>query len=141
MKIFNRKVKRDYHILETFETGIVLTGAEVKSIRAGRVNIDEAFARVENNQLVLKNVYIYPYLGQTQINPRRDRKLLMHKGQINSLIGKISKSAVTLIPLSLYTTRNLIKVELSLAGSKKKYDHRRAIKAKDEQRKIEQELS
>lgn len=143
MKIYNKKARHNYHILDTFEAGIVLSGAEVKSIRANRVDISDSFARIQNGQTYLKNAYIYPYgdADNRVYDPRHDRKLLLHKKEIDSLLGKISGSAVTLIPLSLYTTRNMIKVELGLAASKKKYDKRRAIKEKDELRKIERELS
>jgi SsrA-binding protein len=141
MKIFNRKAKHNYHILESFEAGIVLTGFEVKSIRAGRVDLQDAFAKIQNGEVILKNAYIYPF--QTQVrdyDPRHDRKLLLHKKQISTLIGKTSKAAVTLIPLGIYEKRNFFKVELAIAASKKKYDKRKAIKAKDEQRKVEQEM-
>lgn len=141
MKILNRTASHKYHVLETLETGLVLSGPEVKSIRDGRVDLGESFARFQNGELFLKNAYIYPYHGVDQsYDPRRDRKLLLHKNQIASMIGKISGSATTLVPLSIYTTRNLIKVELALAQSKKKYDHRREIKERDERRKLEQEL-
>ncbi|KKQ66884.1 MAG: SsrA-binding protein [Candidatus Daviesbacteria bacterium GW2011_GWA2_38_24] len=141
MKILNKKARFEYHILETLEAGVVLSGAEVKSVRAGRVDLSESFIRVQNGELYLKNAYIYPYLGAREdYDPKKDRKLLVHKKQLNSLIGKTSKAGVTLIPLCFYTTRNLIKVEVAVAASKKKFDKRRAIKARDEQRRIEQEL-
>lgn len=141
MKIFNKKARFDYHILETFEAGVVLTGPEVKSIRGNRVDLSGSFARLQDGEVILKNAYIYPYQGAERgYNPRADRKLLLHKSQIRTLISRISKSSLTLVPLSFYTTRNMIKVELALATSKKKFDKRRAIKEKDELRKIEQEL-
>ena len=142
MKIYNKKARFNYHILDTFEAGVVLSGAEVKSLRAGRVDLADSFARVQNGQLVLKNVYIYPYQSEQSqgYDPRHDRRLLMHRREIDNLLGKISGAAVTLIPLSIYTTRNMFKVELALAASKKKFDKRKAIKARDQQRRIEQEL-
>ncbi|MBI2021904.1 SsrA-binding protein SmpB [Candidatus Daviesbacteria bacterium] len=141
MKIFNRRARANYHLLETLEAGIVLSGPEVKSIRAGKVDLSESFARVQNEEVFLKNAYIFPYNGQgKEYDPKRDRKLLLHKEEIKRLLGKISGSATTLIPVSLYTKRNLIKVELALAASKKKYDKRRAIKERDQLRKIEHEL-
>ncbi len=141
MKILNRKARRNFHILDTFEAGVVLTGPEVKSLRANRADISDAFARIQNGQVYLKNAYIYPYFGQgSEYDPRHDRKLLLHKRQIDSLLGKISGAAVTLVPLSIYSTRNMFKVELALAAFKKKYDKRRAAKERDELRKIEQEL-
>ncbi|MBI2022455.1 SsrA-binding protein SmpB [Candidatus Daviesbacteria bacterium] len=141
MKIFNRKAKHDYHILETVEAGIVLSGQEVKSVRLGKVDLSESFGKIQNGEVFLKNAYIYPYQQTQGYDPRQDRKLLLHKQQISSLSGKISKAATTLVPLSLYSKRNFIKVELAVAASKKKFDKRRAIKAKDEQRRIEQELA
>lgn len=140
-RIFNKKARHDYHILETVEAGVVLTGQEVKSIRAGRVDLGDAFARIQAGQVFLKNAYIYPYMGQTRdYEPRKDRKLLLHKAQIRDLSQKVSNSAVTLIPLALFEKHNYIKMDLALAASKKKFDKRKAIKAKDEQRRIQQEL-
>lgn len=142
MKLLNRKARHEFHILETFEVGIVLSGPEVKAIRGGHADLSDGFARIQNGQVLLKNVFIPPYAGQAnyQYNPKQDRKLLLHKKQIHDLSIKVSKSAVTLIPLSLYDARNMIKVELALAASKKKFDKRRVIKARDEARKIEQEI-
>lgn len=141
MKIENRKVRLQYKILETLEAGVVLTGAEVKSVRAGRVDLGEGFIRIQNGEAYLKNVYIYPYLGaRPDYNPRMDRKLLMHKHQIMNLQGKLSKGGMTLVPLSLYTRHNFIKVEVALGQSKSKVDRRRDIKERDDLRRIEQEL-
>ena len=124
------------------ETGIVLNGPEVKSIREGRIDFSDSFARVHGGEVFLKNMFIPPYKGGVPegYNPKRDRKLLLHRKQIQELIGKTSKSAVTLVPLSIYQTRNMFKVELAVAASKKKFDKRKAIKARDEQRRIEQEI-
>lgn len=142
MKIINRKARRNYHILETLEAGVVLNGLEVKSIKSNKVDLNEGFARIVNNELLLKNVYIYPYQKQVYSeDPRRDRKLLAHASEINMLRGKLSGGSMTLIPLSIYITRNLVKVELALAASKKKFDQRKALKLKDEQRRIEQEIN
>ncbi len=142
MKIYNRNAKRDYHILETLEAGVALSGAEVKSVRLGRVDLNQSYAKIISAEAFLINAYIYPFSGVTTQDyvPNRTRKLLLHKNQINALVGKTSAKAVNLVPLSLYSTRNLIKVELALAASKKKYDHKKAIKEKDEKRKLEQEL-
>lgn len=119
-----------------------MSGPEVKSIRLGRLDLSDSFARIQNGEAFLKNAYIPPYQGGAGegYEPKRDRKLLLHKNQIQTLIGKTSKGAVTLIPLSIYSTRNMFKVELAVAASKKKFDKRRAIKERDETRKIEQEL-
>ncbi len=142
MRIVNKKAHFNYQILESWETGIVLSGFEVKSIRAGRVELADSFARISNGEVVLKNLYIHPFQSPPQdYNPRADRKLLMHKPEIESLIGKLSSGPLTLIPLSLYTKRNFVKVELSLASSKKKFDKRRALKEKDQQRNLDQELN
>lgn len=142
MKIFNRSARRDYHILETLEAGVALSGAEVKSARLGRVDLNQSYAKIMSNEAFLINAYIYPFSGVTtkDYEANRTRKLLLHKDQIKSLIGKTSAKAVNLVPVSLYTTRNLIKIELALAASKKKYDHKKALKEKDEQRRLEQEL-
>jgi SsrA-binding protein len=141
MRIFNRKARFNYVIIETLEAGIVLSGFEVKSIRMGRVDLSDSFARVENGEVVLKNMYIHPFQNPPQgYIPNKDRKLLLHKKQINTLIGKSAQSGITLIPLSLYTKRNLVKIEIGLGASKKKYDKRRAIKARDEQRRMDQEI-
>lgn len=139
MRITNRKARFNYHILETLEAGVVLTGAEVKSVRAGRVDLSESFAKIQNGEAYLKNAYINPYMG-AQLDPKRDRKLLLHKKQLNYLMGKTSGQSTALVPLSIYNKHNFIKVELALGASKKKYDKRMAIKKKDEQRKLEQEL-
>jgi SsrA-binding protein len=141
MRIVNRKARHNYHILESLEAGIVLSGFEVKSIRAGRVDLQDAFAKIQNGEVILKNVYIYPFQDPSRdYDPRHDRKLLLHKKQISSLIGKTAKAAITLIPLSIYEKSNFFKVELAVAASKKKYDKKKAIKEKDEQRRVEQEI-
>ncbi len=142
MKINNRRAYHDYHILETLEAGLVLTGQEVKSLRDGRADLTGSFARVQNGEVFLKNAFIPPYNASSipDYNPKRDRKLLLHKKQIEHLIQKTSKAATNLIPLSIYEKRNMMKIDLAVASSKKKFDKRRAIKAKDEQRRIEQEL-
>lgn len=141
MRILNRKANFNYRIIETLEAGVVLSGAEVKSIRAGRVDLSQAFVKIHNGQVFLKNAYIYPYFGQLQnYNPRQDRKLLLHKKQINYLQGKMSGLASTVIPLELYTAHNLIKAKIALAVSKKKFDKKAAIKTRDELRRVEQEL-
>ena len=142
MKIFNKKAKFNYAILETLEAGVVLSGAEVKSVRLGRVDLSESFAKVQNGEIYAKNIYIFPYFGvrTDSYNPRHDRKLLLHKKQIETLVGKMSKSGMALIPLSLYFTRNFVKLELALAQSKKKFDKRKAIKQRDEDRQLQQDL-
>lgn len=141
MKILNPKARYNYHILDTFEAGMVLSGTEVKSIRFGRIDLSESFARIQNREVYLKNAYIPPFGGAiNNYDPKADRKLLLHKKQIQNLTGRLSKGGMALIPLSVYTTRNLIKVELALGASKKQFDKRRVIKERDQQRKIEQDL-
>lgn len=142
MKIFNRRARFNYIIIDTLEAGIVLSGPEVKSIRNGRIDLQESFARIQSDGIYLKNAYIHPYQGQilSEYNPKRDRKLLLHKKQTDDLKAKSSKGGMALIPLSIYSTRNMFKIELGLGASKKKFDKRRAIKEQDEARRLAQEL-
>lgn len=138
MRIVNRKARYDYFISDSFEAGIVLSGHEVKSLRSGHGDLSDSFARIQNGEVFLKNAFIPAYQNAAikDYDPKRDRKLLLHKDQIRRLVG----STDHLIPLSIYEKKNFFKVELGIGTSKKKYDKRRAIKARDEQRKIEQEL-
>lgn len=142
MRILNRKALHNYHILEHLEAGVALTGAEVKSIRAGRLDLGEAYVRILNNEAYLVNANI-PKLTQTgeaTYDPLRSRKLLMHREQIDSLVGKASSKGLTLVPVSLYEKNNKFKVEVGLAKSKKEFDKRKMIKERDHKRRIEQEL-
>ncbi len=120
MKIFNRKARMQYHILETLEAGIVLSGGEVKSIRLGRADLNDSFAKLQDGQVYLKNMFIPPYQPASVQNydPKKDRKLLLHKNQIRSLIGKLSKGGMALLPVSIYLSHNFVKVELALGASK-----------------------
>lgn len=127
MKITNKKAFYDYNVGERFEAGIVLTGAEVKSIRRGQASLADSFVRIKNGEAYLINMYIAP-------DDRRDRKLLLHKKQIISLLSKLAGSNLTIVPVSVYNTHNLIKVELALARGKKQYDKREAIKKKEAMR-------
>lgn len=149
MKILNKKALHNYHILESLEAGIELFGAEVKSVRLGRVDLGQSFARIFNGQIYLINVQIFPYqnkgdqnyhLRSDRSHPTRNRKLLLHKSQIQTLAGKLSLGRLTLVPVSFYEKNNLIKVQLSLAKSKKEIDKKRALKEKDHIRRLEQEL-
>lgn len=141
MKIFNRKARFKYQLLEKLEAGIVLTGAEIKSIRAGRVSLSEAFARIRNGEVFLVNAQISPWMGsQKYTDSRRERKLLLHRKQILALQGKIAGGNLTIVPVSIYIKKNLAKVELALAKSKAKFDKRAALKKKAVQRDIEREL-
>jgi SsrA-binding protein len=129
----NRKAYYDYEILDKFEAGIALKGTEIKSIREGRVNIKDSFARVVKEEVFLMNMHISPYShGNIQNHdPLRTRKLLLHRNEINKLLGTLTKKGLALIPLSLYFKKNRVKVELALAKGKKEYDRREDIKKKD----------
>lgn len=142
MKIVNRKAFRNYHILESLEAGIQLRGSEVKSIREGRVELSESFARIIDGQLYLINAHIPRYQNAPikDYNPTRSRRLLLHKNQIQSLVGKVSRGGVALVPVAIYLKNNLIKVQLGVGKSKKEFDKRKVIKERDHKRRIEQEL-
>lgn len=132
----NRKAYHDFRIFEKFEAGIELKGTEVKSIRAGKVNLRDGFARVMKGEIFLMNMHISPYEHGNIHNhdPLRTRKLLMHKKEINRLIGKISQRGLTLVALSVYLKRGKVKVELGLGKGKKQHDKRETIKKRDVER-------
>ena len=134
----NRRAFHDYFIDEKYECGIVLTGTEVKSLRAGRCNLRDGFARIDENEAWLENVHISPYAQANLMNhePLRPRKLLLHRKEISSLIGKVRQKGYTLIPLRMYFSRNHAKVEVGLARGKKQYDKREAIAERDAKREI-----
>ena len=134
----NRRAFHDYFIDEKYECGIVLTGTEVKSLRAGRCNLRDGFARIDENEAWLENVHISPYEQGNLMNhePIRPRKLLLHRRQIATLIGKVRQKGYTLIPLRVYFVRNHAKVELGLARGKREYDKREAIAERDAKREI-----
>ncbi len=138
----NRKARHDYHILETVEAGLVLTGSEIKSIRAGRVSLMEAHAVVENGEAWLVGAHIasYPMAGYADHDPHRRRKLLLHKRQIRQLGFDVQAKGHTIIPLRLYLRDGLAKVELALARGKKHYDKRQAIRERDTKRDIDRQL-
>lgn len=142
MRIINKKALRNYHILEHLEAGIILSGAEVKSIRAGRIDLGESHIRVLNGEAFLINANIpkFAQAGDKEYDATKSRKLLLHKDQINSLIGKVSGKSTTLVPVSMYEKNNRFKVEIGLAKSKKEFDKRKLIKERDHQRRVEQEL-
>lgn len=139
VKITNRKAFYDFHIGEKFEAGLVLNGAEVKSLRGGRATLSDSFVRVKNGEAYLINMNIVPYEeGNVEASEaRRDRKLLLHKKQITSLLSKLSGSNLTVVPISVYNTHNLFKVELAFARGKKQFDKRESIKKKEAQREEE----
>src|SRR5437667_3256151 len=132
----NRKAFHDFHLLETFEAGVVLLGTEVKAIREGRVNLRDSFARVEDGQVYLFNVNISPYShrGYVDHEPLRRRKLLLNRDQIRKLIGKTVERGMTLVPVRLYFKSGRVKVGLSLAKGKKEYDKRETIKRRETER-------
>lgn len=142
MRIVNKKALHNYHILEQWEAGIVLSGAEVKSIRAGRLDLGESHIRVLNGEafLINANIPMYGPASDKEYDAQKSRKLLLHRDQIDSLIGKTSGKGTTLVPVSIYEKNNRFKVEVGLAKSKKEFDHRKSIKEKDQNRRIEQEL-
>jgi SsrA-binding protein len=134
--IKNRKAFHDYEVMETFEAGIALQGTEVKSIRAGRVDIKDAFARIFREEVYLMNAHISPYSHGNVNNhdPLRDRKLLLNRSEINKLIGKMNKKGLSLIPISMYFKHGKVKVEIAMAKNKKFYDKREDLKKKDIER-------
>lgn len=141
MKILNKRALHNYYVLESVEAGIQLFGAEVKSIRAGRIDLGQSHARIIGRELYLINANIPPYQHSPQnYDPIRSRRLLMHRSQIQNLIGKLTRGGMTLVPVSIYDKHNLIKVQIGLARSKKEFDKRQVIKERDHKRRVEQEL-
>ena len=140
----NRKAYRDYEIIEKFECGIELKGCEVKSIRSGRINLEDSFARIDNNEILLYNAHISPYEQASYLNvvAVRPRKLLMHKAEIGRLAIKVNQKGFTLVPLSVYfNARGFAKVELALCKGKKLYDKRHDIKRRETERELRRELN
>ena len=139
----NRKARHDYFIDEKYEAGIALVGTEVKSIRAGKVSLRDSYAEVVNGEAYLQNMHISPYDKGSRFNhdPKRPRKLLLHKREIKKLLGQTTQKGYTLIPLRLYFKRGKVKVELALARGKKLYDKRQDIAKRDAQREMARALS
>ena len=140
----NRKARHDYFIDETCEAGIALTGTEIKSARAGRVNLRDSYVQIKNGELWLIDTHIAPYkqAGRSSHEPKRPRKLLMHRREISRLQGKVQEKGYTLVPLRLYLKDNKwAKVEIALARGKKLYDKRQAIRKHDAQREMERALA
>jgi len=139
----NRKARHDYEILETYEAGLVLTGPEVKSVRQGKVSLAEAYARVNKGELWLYNMHITPYdpVLQRNYDPRQPRKLLMHRREIDRLMGLTQQRGLTLIPLRIYfNERGYAKVEIGLARGKRKVDRRREIMEREMKREVDRAL-
>jgi len=138
----NRKAYHDYHIHESLEAGIVLKGPEIKSIRAGRVNLRDAYARPENGELWLYNSHIASYdaASYNTHEPTRPRKLLLHRKEIDNLMGVVKQQGLTLVPLKLYIKNGIAKVQLGVARGKKIYDKREAIAHRDALREIDRQM-
>lgn len=134
----NRKAKYNYQILETYKAGIKLLGFEVKSVKKGRMSLRGSFVNIKNEEVWLKNAHIPPYQPKNtplEYDPRRDRKLLLRKNQISTLIGQKQRAGLTLIPLRVYNKDGLVKVKIALAKGKKKHDKREAIKKREFERR------
>lgn len=138
----NRKARHDYIIEDTFEAGMVLTGSEIKSIRAGQVNLRDSYATIRNGEAWLVNVHISHYKQASYQNhePKRDRKLLLHQREINRLAGKLQEKGLTLVPLRMYLKNSWAKVELGLARGKRTYDKRQTLRERADRRQIERAL-
>lgn len=138
----NKKARFDYEIIESFEAGIELTGPEVKSIRDGHISLKESFANVHDNQLWLNNAHVSPYKPAAGNNsePTRPRRLLMKRSEINELIGKIQISGYTVVPVKIYFSHGIIKLEIALARGKKLHDKRNVIKNRETEREMSREL-
>ena len=138
----NRKARRDYSVLDTFEAGLVLTGTEVKSLRDGKANLKDSYARAEAGEVFLHNLHISEYGQGNQFNhdPTRARKLLLHRREIDRLQGRVQEKGLTLVPLQLYFKRGKAKVEIALARGKHDYDRRRDIAQRDARREMDRDL-
>ena len=140
--VTNRKARHDYHFLDTWEAGIVLTGTEVKSLRAGKINLTDSYAAIDSGEAYLYNVHVSPYEQGSHFNhePARRRKLLLHRSEIRKLIGSVVEKGLTLIPKRVYFKRGRAKVEIALAKGKRDYDRRRTIMERDARRDMERTL-
>jgi SsrA-binding protein len=138
----NRKARHDYAVLDTFEAGVMLTGTEVKSLRLGRASLVDGFATIDDGEVFLRNVHIpeYEQGSWTNHEPRRVRKLLLHRAEIERLIGKTKESGLTLVPLSIYFAQGKVKVELALARGKRSYDKRQDLARRDADREVRRAL-
>ncbi|MEY4390740.1 MAG: hypothetical protein RLZZ400_483 [Actinomycetota bacterium] len=139
----NRKARHDYHIEDVFEAGLVLTGTEVKSLRAGRASLVDGYATLDRGEIWLENVHIPEYTQGTWTNhsTRRKRKLLLNRIEINKLAGKVKESGLTLVPLSIYFKDGRAKVELALARGKRDYDKRQALREQQDKREADRAMS
>ena len=140
----NRKARHDYSVEDSLEVGIALTGTEIKSVRASNVNLQDAYARIDRGEAWLIGMHIAPWAGGNRNNhePMRERKLLLHRMQIDQLVGKIKAKGLTMVPLSMYfNDRGKAKIQLGLVRGKKNYDRRRDIAARDARRDLEREVA
>ncbi len=140
---YNKSATFEYFIEEKYEAGIALEGAEVKSLRAGNCNLKDSFCFIRGGEVTLKNMHIPVYDKSGSFNSRdskRDRKLLLHKREIDKIVGKINAKGMTLVPISLYFKDNLVKVEVALCRGKQTYDKKQSIKKRDEERDIQRQL-
>ncbi len=139
---YNKRAKFDYQLLETFEAGLKLIGNEVKSIKTGRASLKGAYVTVHKNELYLINAHVPHYQNHVDTNydPDRSRKLLMHRKEIDSLIGKKSASGLTIVPVRIYLKKGRIKLEISLAKGKKEFDKRHSIREREESRDMQRKL-
>ena len=135
----NKRARFDFTIIESFEVGIELKGTEVKSLRAHKASLSDSFARIDGGELFLYNMHISPYEfgSYTNVDPKRKRKLLVHKNQIMKLMGQISQKGMTIVPLKVYFKHGMAKLELALAKGKRQYDKREEIKKREAKREIE----
>lgn len=137
----NKKASFDFHILETYEAGIALKGSEVKSIRLGKVSLSDSFAQVVDGEVFLFNMHVSPYeKSHEELDPKRDRKLLLKKSEIRKIDGKLKNKGLTLIPLEVCIKKNLIKISLAVAKGKKKYEKREKIIEKEQRREMKKYL-
>ena len=139
----NRQARFLYEILETYEAGIQLTGTEVKSIRQGKVNLRDGYALIRNGEAWLLNVHISPYTSSSEYfnhEPRRTRKLLLHRQEIRKLIGKVEQQGLTLVPLKMYLKRGLVKISIAIGRGKKLHDKREDLKRRQDQREIQRAM-
>jgi SsrA-binding protein len=138
----NRKARHEYHVLNTWETGIVLQGTEVKSLRQGKANLKDSFARIDRGEMWLYNLHISPYEQGNRFNhdPLRPRKLLLHRSELRKLIGQVEQKGLTLVPLDIHFTRGKAKVNLALVRGKQLHDKRDTLRERDQEREMQRGL-
>ncbi len=136
--VTNRKARRDYEILESCEAGVALTGPEVKSIRQRQVSLDDSFARIDGGEVFLYNMHVSPYAqgGRENADPVRLRKLLLHRREINRLVGRLPQKRLTLVPLRLYERHGLVKVELAVSRGRRLFEKRERIREREAEREL-----